>query len=148
MAEAFGVVAAGIAVGQLAGTVGGAVLKLKCLWDEVEGAHETIEDLINQIQFLSPAIWEVEQLLIQNTLPHIFWDDEAIKYSARYSRTAQQKMFDIVNDMSAQIHSAKWRQRKIGSIKVVLKKTQLRTLENRLENSVKMLSLAQNGYLM
>lgn len=148
MAEVISIVASGIAISQLSHITGSTVLKLKQLWNEVEGAHEVIEDLMAQIDCLDPTLWEAEHTFSQEALPSSLWNDTAAKNSAKYCRIALQKLTSNVNDLSTQIRSAKRYRRKFGAVKVVLKRAQLKDLENKLENAVRVLSIAQGGYLM
>ncbi|KAI1461783.1 hypothetical protein F4805DRAFT_413339 [Annulohypoxylon moriforme] len=148
MAEALGIVASGIAVAQVAGTAANAVIRLKRLWGEVKDVPENIADLMEQIDCLDPALWEAEQHFIQNQLPPQLWDDTAAIRSAKYCRKALQKLTDVADDLSSQINSGRRVDRRISCIKVLLKKDKLRDLERRLESALRMLQLAQQGYLI
>lgn len=148
MGEILGIVASGIAVAQLAQATGSVVLQLKQLWNEVENTGNTIQDLMDQIDCLDPALWEAEQMFNQNILPSYVWDDTAAKNSARYCRIALLKLTGIVTDLSAEIDSAKRRQKSLGIMKVLLKRKQLGAIEQRLANAVRILHVAQGGYLM
>jgi hypothetical protein len=148
MGEILGIVASGIAVAQLAQATGSVVLKLKQLWNEIENTGNTIQDLMDQIDCLDPALWEAERTFNQNILPSQVWDDTAAKNSARYCRIALQKLTGIVTDLSAEIDSAKRHQKSIGIMKVILKRKQLGAIENRLANAVRILHVAQSGCLM
>ncbi|KAI1205285.1 uncharacterized protein F4807DRAFT_443459 [Annulohypoxylon truncatum] len=148
MAEAFGVVASGIAVAQVAGTAAGAVIKLKRLWEEVKNVPENIADLMEQIDCLDPALWEAEQHFIQNQLPPQLWDDTAAVRSAKYCRKALQNLTDVAEDLASQVNSKKKVERGISRVKVILKKGCLHNLERRLGTAVRMLESAQLGYIV
>ncbi|XXH06018.1 hypothetical protein Hte_012463 [Hypoxylon texense] len=148
MAEALGIAASGIAVAQLTSQVGGAVLKLKQLWDEVKDVPEDIADLMEQIDCLDPVLWETENNFNQGGLPSIVWDRLASKRTTTYCRKALHNLTQMVDELSLQINNSKGSRRKIAAVKVLLKKDLLKKLEKRLENAVRMLTLAQQSYLV
>ncbi|XDG07273.1 hypothetical protein ABKA04_006888 [Annulohypoxylon sp. FPYF3050] len=148
MAEVLGVIASGIAIAQVAGTAAGAVVKLKKLWDEVKNVPERISDLMEQIDCLDPILWEAEQQVLQNRLPPQLWDDTVAIRSTKYCRKALQKLTHVAKDLASQIDSKRRVERGISRTKVLLKKDRLRDLEQRLESAVRMLQLAQQGYLV
>lgn len=148
MAEVLGAVASSIALAEVAGKAGGAVLKLKRLWDEINNVPDTIADLMMQIECLDPAIWEAETHFAQSTLPPLLWNDAAARRSAQCCRTALQRLTDLVDDLSVQVNTAKRGKRKMAYLRVALKTDELRKLEKRLETAVRMLQSAQNGYIM
>ncbi|KAI0890754.1 uncharacterized protein GGS22DRAFT_151742 [Annulohypoxylon maeteangense] len=148
MAEALGVIASSIAVAQVAGKAAGTVIKLKRLWDEVQDIPENVADLMEQIDCLDPALWEAEQHFIQNQLSPCLWNDTAAIRSAKYCRKALRKLTDVADDLASQINSKRRAERGISRVKVLLKKDRLRDLERRLESAVRLLQLAQQGYLV
>jgi len=148
MAELLGTVASGFAVAEVAGKAGGAVFKLKKLWDEINNVPETIADLMMQIECLDPAIWEVETQFVHSEFPPQLWNDVAARKSTQCCRIALRKLNDLVGDLAIQVSSTKRMNRKLARLKVVLKKDELRALEKRLETAVRMLQSAQNGYMM
>lgn len=148
MAEALGIAASGITVAQLSSQVGGAVLKLKQLWDEVKDVPEDIADLMEQIDCLDPVLWETENNFNQGALPSIVWDELASKKTTMYCRKALHNLTQMVDELNHQINNSNKYCRKMAAIKVLIKKDILKKLERRLENAVKMLTLAQQSYLV
>ncbi|KAK6948976.1 hypothetical protein Daesc_009048 [Daldinia eschscholtzii] len=148
MAEALGVAASGIAVAQIAIQVGGAVVKLKQLWDEVKNVPDDIADLMDQIDCLDPILWEAENGFSRCDSPSMLWDDLASKSMTVYCRKALQNLTGIVDELNHQITNAKKGRRKITAVKVLLKKDSIQKLQKRLENAVQMLILAQQSYLV
>ncbi|KAF3000018.1 hypothetical protein E8E14_004688 [Neopestalotiopsis sp. 37M] len=151
MAELLGVVASAITVAEVAAKAGGAIPKLKKLWDEVQNVPETIQDLLRQIEILDPMIWEMENEL--NTyrtsiINPMLFDDTAMRRSTHYSRESLQNLSNIVDDMSIQIQHQKKVWRGLARAKVVLKKQVLADLEARLRKALTLLSLAQQSYMM
>ncbi|RYP55718.1 hypothetical protein DL771_012459 [Monosporascus sp. 5C6A] len=147
MAEALSVAASGIAIAQVASQVGVAVVKLKKFCDEVKDVPDDIADLLQQIDCLDPALWEAETSFESTGLPAMLWNDAAAKRSTTYCRNALKALTEIVDEMAVQINHPKRLNRKVASVKAVLKKDTLKKLEKRLENAVRMLALAQQSYL-
>lgn len=148
MAEVLGVAASGIAIAQISLQVGGAVRKLKQLWNEVKDVPDDIADLMEHIDCLSLAVWESENNIEQNSLPSIVWDDSASKLASTYCRKALRNLTTMIDELNLQIDNAKKGRRKIAAFQVLLKKDLLKKLEKRLENAIRTLSLAQQSYLM
>ncbi|KAI1644455.1 uncharacterized protein F4817DRAFT_360756 [Daldinia loculata] len=132
MAEALEVAASGIAVAQIA----------------MKDVPDGIADLMDQIDCLDPVLWEVENGFNKGELPSMLWDDLASKSTTRYCRKALENLTAMVEELNLQISSAKKGRRKITAIKVLLKKDSIKKLERRLENAVRMLTLAQQSYLV
>ncbi|KAI0377506.1 hypothetical protein F5Y04DRAFT_291741 [Hypomontagnella monticulosa] len=147
MAEMLGVAASGIAVAQITIQVGSTVLKLKKLWEEIKDVPDDIADLMDQIDCLEPVVWEAENSLNQGDLPSLVWDSLASKPATNYCRKALRNLTAMIDELNAQISSARGGRRKLIAAKVLLKKDSLKKLEKRLENAVRMLTLAQFSYL-
>lgn len=156
MAEALGVFASGVAVAQVAGTVGAAALKLKKLWEEVRDVPESIRDLLEQIDCLDPALWEAERNLARNDLPPLLWSGDVAQRSTTYCRKALTRLTELVDDLDALLHRSPNRAQrrrdrlamKVACVKIILRKDELVSLERRLEAAVRMLCTAQQGYVM
>ncbi|RYP89920.1 hypothetical protein DL770_003941 [Monosporascus sp. CRB-9-2] len=147
MAEALSVAASSIAIAQVTSQVGIAVVKLKKFCDEVKDVPDDIADLLQQIDCLDPALWEAENSFESTGLPAMLWNDAAAKRSTTYCRNALKALTEIVDEMAVQINHPKRLNRKVASVKVILRKDTLKKLEKRLENAVRMLTLAQQSYL-
>ena len=148
MAEALSVAASGIAIAQVTGQVGKSVLKLKKLLDEIRDVPDDIDDLMQQIECLDPALFEAETSFNDTGLPSILWNDAAAKRSTAYCRSALKALTELVDDLSHHMQHSRGLHRKIGAVKIVLKKDMLKKLEKRLESAVRMLTLAQQSYLV
>ena len=148
MAEVLGVIASGIAIGQVATTTGIAILRLRRLLDEVRDVPRSVEDLMEQIECFDPALWELEQNMSTNEIPSDLWKSSAATKSALYCRKALKQLTDMADELSAQINSTKRVQRTVARVKAVLKRGVMSDLERRLETAVRMLQCAQQGYTM
>ncbi|KAI1374189.1 hypothetical protein F4677DRAFT_172830 [Hypoxylon crocopeplum] len=148
MAEALGVAASGIAIAQISAQVGGAVFKLKQLWDEIKDVPDDIADLMEQIDCLDPVLWQTENIVNESNPSALAWDELASKSTTIYCRKALQNLTDMVDELSRQIHTSKKGRRTLSAVKVLLKKDSLKKLEKRLEIAVRMLTFAQQSYLL
>lgn len=148
MAETLSVAASGIAVIQISSQVGVAVVKLKQLLDEVKDVPDDISDLLQQIDCLDPALWDADASLNDTNLPSILWNDQAARRSTVYCQQALKDLTALVDELSVQINDRSKVRKKLASVKAVLQKPTLKKLEKRLENAIRMLTLAQQGYLV
>ncbi|KAH8887900.1 hypothetical protein GQ53DRAFT_272027 [Thozetella sp. PMI_491] len=143
MAEILGVVASGIAVAQVAGEIGSTALKLKELCGRLKDVPEAIEDLMNQVDCLTPALLEAERLFDQNEVPSSLYLDVATQRSLYYCRNSWNRLSKSLDKFSTQISSKRRLDRNICRVKFVLKQDQLKVLEQRLKSALGMLQLVQ-----
>lgn len=147
MAEAVGLVASVIAIGQVAGAVGKAAIKLKGLWEQVRDVPEQIADLLEELEMLDPLLREIDKQLGQNSLPPELWDDSSTKLSKEYCRRAIDALLGMANELSRDIAESKGRLRKkIASAKAVLKKDALAQHEKKLKKAMGLLKLSMECY--
>ncbi|KAK8052556.1 hypothetical protein PG993_003941 [Apiospora rasikravindrae] len=146
MAESLSLAASGIAVAQLGLVTGGAVLKLKQLWNQVKDAPETISDLIERVDLIYPSVWDFERQCTQSGLPPALWNSSTAAQSILYCRKALKKLSDVVDGLSAQISTKQGFRQRLVAFKVVLKKDELKRLEEQLRNSLEILRFAQDAY--
>lgn len=146
MAEPLSVVASGIAVAQLAVATGGAVLKLKKLWGQVNDAPETISDLIGRLELISSFVKDFERQCNQPGLPPMLWDNSTATQSVDYCLRALTRLSNVVDDLSAKITSTSGFRKHLTAFKVVLKKDELKRLEEHLRNSLDVLRFPQEAY--
>ncbi|ETS84903.1 hypothetical protein PFICI_02928 [Pestalotiopsis fici W106-1] len=130
MAELLGVVASAITVAEVAAKAGGAIPKLKALWDEIQNMENELN--VYRASVINP----------------ILLNDGAMRKSTQYCRESLQSLSHLVDDMSVQIQNQKKLRRGLAKAKIVLKKHVLVDLEARLRKALALLSLAQQSYMM
>lgn len=155
MAEVLGLVASGISVAQVAGSLVTASLKLKALLDEVKNAPETLRDMLDQLELLTPILSEAttEGNDATSTNPsrlsahsHV---QQALQNVLRACQTASEQLELLTTDLISQVDMARGGvRRKRAMIKVVLKKGTLAQYETRLQKTIQLVTLAQNTYIM
>ncbi|KAH7129108.1 hypothetical protein EDB81DRAFT_697193 [Dactylonectria macrodidyma] len=104
MAEALGVVSSVIAVIGVAGKLGTSAFTLKRLWDEVQDVPETIQQCIDELEIMTPALKSMESEF-QRT-HQILQYDETAKLSLDYCQKAATRLEEMVSDMRRQIETA------------------------------------------
>ena len=145
MAEILGLVSGVITVAQLAGQVGASVLRLKSLWGEVKDVPESINALMMQLELLDLVLSEMDDEFPR--VQSILSTDRLAILSLKHSRQAKKNLDHLVNDLQLQISSAKRLKRGIAKVKVTLKKDLIRTYQDRLTNTLQLLSLSQQTHL-
>lgn len=149
MAELVGVVASGIALAEVAGKVGGRVLALKRLWDEVQDVPETITGLMREVEILDPMLAEMERefssLGDRPTMDS--WNDRAARMSLAACRQATDDLDALLRDLSVDLDAARRRKRGRAKLKVILQRESLHKFQERLTAAVRLLTLAHQQYL-
>ena len=150
MAEVVGIISSGIAMAQLAGTIGAAAMKLNGLWQEVKDVPETIQYMMGRLEAVSDVVNEIEAIGDSN-LPH----DSVPSHLPRPSPSplaiqrcemARKDLENLVRDLSVDIESSRKRKRLMGKVAVVLKKDTLAKYEMRLQHAVQLLAIAHQVY--
>ncbi|KAI0202285.1 hypothetical protein F4808DRAFT_458887 [Astrocystis sublimbata] len=136
MAELVGLVASSFALAEVTIKAG-----------DVKNVPETISDLMEQIDCFDPMLCEVESKFSQNQLPPEIWSNATAMRSLATCRKVVVKLSDIAGTLSTLVGSEKRARRAKGRMKVVLKKSELASLEQRLRTAVTMLQSAQMGYM-
>ncbi|RYP43924.1 hypothetical protein DL768_009555 [Monosporascus sp. mg162] len=149
MAEVVGVVASSVTLADVAIKIGGAVFKLKGLWDEIQDVPQTIAYLMKQIEIADSIVWEIENEVKEHARfnPMIF-DDTAMRNSTELCRHAVQNLMNLADDLRIQIDAQRKIKRGIAKVKVRLKKEALAEHEKRLQDAFRILTAAQQSYMM
>lgn len=155
MAEVLGLVASGISVAQVAGSILTDSLKLKSLLDEVKNAPECLRDMLDQLELLTPILCEAttsDYDAASTSLPHPSAHShvqQALQNTLRACQTAGEQLELLAADLMSQIDVARGGVRlKRAMVKVVLKKGTLTQYGTRLQKMIQLLTLAQNTYIM
>ena len=147
MAEALGIVASGIAVGQATVSIGVAIMRMKQLLAEMEAVPSYISDLMDQIECLNPAFWEIGQPICSSSIsanPH----GKPTELCAVYGLKALKELTEMADELAAQVQSPNRFNRKLARFKAVLQGGTISRLERRLEITLRMLLFAQQSYTM
>ncbi|KAG7139244.1 hypothetical protein HYQ45_003734 [Verticillium longisporum] len=144
MAKIVGLVASSIALAQVVGKIGGGVLKLKCMGDEVKDVPEAIQDLFKRLDLILPMVARIARDI--ETGATVFEDMEAVE---SYILSCQQVISDeatMMNDLLVQIDATKRVRRVRDIVRVALKRDVLERHEKKLEVMIQILLLAHSEY--
>jgi len=139
MAE-LGVAVSVISIASIAIQIGDSLIKLKSFWDHVKEAPSEIRWLIEEIETLNIALSEIEPSKAQNGLPPL--EPAFSTRCLELCRKGASILEVVVKEADEEIQKGK----KVGSIKVMLKKGKMEVLKERLRNAQLMLILSNQTY--
>lgn len=145
MAETLGAVASAVAVAEVGLKLGGAVLKLRRLWEDVQAVPVTIGDLMTELEILEPIVDESEH---QDTLSLELQSDRSARLGSSYCRAAVLELRTLVESLSHDIDSQRKRKRYLGRVKVTLSRETIAKAEAKLQRAVALLQSSQMNHLM
>ncbi|KAK2037782.1 hypothetical protein LZ31DRAFT_560155, partial [Colletotrichum somersetense] len=139
MAEVFGVVVSALTVAEMAGKLGGSIIKLKKLWDEVQDVRSEITQLVLQLELLRSVLAEMESESTQQTR-------KVYRDSMGYCQQVVAELDALVEDLLSRIDTAKRSRRNITKLKATFKKEQIRDYQEKIKFALQLLSLSQQTY--
>ncbi|KAG8162124.1 hypothetical protein KVR01_007889 [Diaporthe batatas] len=157
MAEVLGLVASGLSVAQVAGSIVTNSLKLKALLDEVKDAPDNLGYMLNRLQLLAPVLCETTPdggdaagtnapLPSASANAHL---QQAMQNALAACQAASEQLQGLVTDLMSQVNTNRGGlRRKSAMVKIVLKKGTLAQYEMRLQNTIQLLTLAQSSYIV
>ncbi|KAI1324891.1 hypothetical protein F5Y16DRAFT_402018 [Xylariaceae sp. FL0255] len=126
--------------------VGESILKLKRLWDQLKDVPASIVDLRHQIDCLNPILWEIAN---QPKLPSTYWSNQNNSRTIGYCREALNSLNAVFEYLEFRLNSCPGKlSRLMTSAKILNKRDRLQQIERYLHNAVRMLSLAQQSYII
>ncbi|KAG6364222.1 hypothetical protein INS49_005820 [Diaporthe citri] len=127
MAETVGIIASGIQIAGLIGTITKAGLQIRALYHEIQDASDDVAFRLQELQILSG----------------ILEDSNSISSNARnLCGLCLSELHLVLAELQSQIRRSRGIRRKVASAKVIVKKDVMQKLERRLERSVQFLMLA------
>ncbi|KAH8776208.1 hypothetical protein BGZ57DRAFT_854509 [Hyaloscypha finlandica] len=132
----------GLGMASLALQVGDCVMRLKSFWDAVKDAPEEIKHLIDEIETLSLVLSGFETN--ESSEPEPMIGHEA---TSRYFQFCK-KAVGILEAVAKQVEAEIKKRRRAGSMKAVLKKSEIEKLRERLMTAQSMLMLSNNLCLL
>lgn len=132
MAEVFGIIASGIPLAGVVGTIFKAGTQIRALYCEIEDASDEVAFRLQELQILSRSLKGTN----------------SISSDARdLCELCLSELHLVLAELQSQIHRSRGFRRKVASAKVIVKKDVLRKLESRLEKSVRLLMLANQSHI-
>jgi hypothetical protein len=143
MAEALGVVASGIALGQAAKGLAKAISHMKQLWADVKDVPETIEDLLDELELTAMVLAAMEEKPTTSTCPATSDSISSLQRQAiEWCRKIHSDMENLILDLASDIESTKMTKRAVAKARVALKKDVIKGYERRLKKAHRFLDTA------
>ena len=79
MAEVLAIVASGISIAQITGSVVSSVDKIKDYWDQIKAAPDHIRNLLQEIDTLSLLLHHIQNYLTLSPLPNVVFDSSCTR---------------------------------------------------------------------
>lgn len=133
MAEVFGIVASGISLGGLMGTIIKAGTQIIALYNEIQDASDEVAFRLQELQILS----------------RILENSNSISLDARnLCELCLSELHLVLAELQSQIRRYRGFRRQVASAKVIVKKDTMQKLESRLERSVRLLMFANQSHIL
>lgn len=146
MAEIIGCVSGAIAIAQVVASISQVMVNLNHQWMMVKDIPADIIDLKNQIECHYPTLIGVESILGKEALPNPH-HELILKRAVTNCHKALDDLNGVAQKLGNAISKARNKQTLVY-LKVLLRKPLLQKLEGRLECAVRILTLAQQTYLL
>jgi hypothetical protein len=138
MAEVLGVIASGVAISQLASQVTSSIIKLNKCWDKIKEAPDDIRQLILEIDSLNLILRHIGDDLSISEPPR---GSICIDQSMKLCKEGADELRNLVSELAKKINGKSGWRKKVGEVKVVLRKEDLKRLKRRMKIAVRLLSL-------
>ncbi|KAM3562408.1 hypothetical protein ARSEF4850_002798 [Beauveria asiatica] len=148
MAEVVGVVAAGIAFGEVVIKISSHVFTLKHMWKEFKEMPDSIKQLVRDIELLGSVLQEMEADMTSSTADGIVWGGGVGSLIVEACRSAFNTLSLSVNDVSQEVRATRGIKAALKKGKMVLNKDFWAKTEKRLQDVVGRLQIAQQWWLM
>ncbi|KAJ0384325.1 hypothetical protein COL922a_008616 [Colletotrichum nupharicola] len=147
MAEALGIASGVIAVVDMATKVGGGGFKLKRLLEEFDDVPYTLLQKAEQIQEWDELFNEAERQIPPDAPPPALIRNKTLlqKYAAKF-RTISAELQAIVDKLLDQSTNSRRYKRKIGAVKAVLRKDDIKALDGKLDEALKQFQFSLSLY--
>lgn len=140
MAEVLGIIASGMAVGQLAVSITSSIIKLKEYWDQVKDAPGEILQLLLEIDSLNLILSHIEQ--DRNRAGILTSQNVCLGQSLNLCKQGTEELSVLVSELAEKIDGKKGWRRKAGASRVVLKRGEIKRVKRRMKTAIRLLSLS------
>lgn len=142
------VAASGITIGALAFGIAKSAVKLRSIWDQVQGAPEDILSLIEELEDLSWMLADSEEFQQRNPTSSLVLDSTPISRCLQRCKKEVDRLKELTDGLSNDLeHSSKWKKKRAAA-KIVLKKEQIDRYKDRLDRTLRMLKTSHDNYMM
>lgn len=142
MAEVLGVVASGVAVATIVGQVTSCVAKLKSYWDQVKDVPIEICILLREVNTFNVILSQIQYDQLKLSGHAVTMNNQSLQQSLQLCQEGAKELTDLTSDLANLIEGKDGWRKKLGSVKVVLKKDDLKRLKRRMKCAINLLSLS------
>ncbi|EQB43689.1 hypothetical protein CGLO_17628 [Colletotrichum gloeosporioides Cg-14] len=148
MAEALGIASGVIAVVDMATKIGGGSIKLKRLWDEINEVPAMLLQKAELVQGWDQLFDEAEHQLETQTLPALINNRVLLQKFTSKARAILSELQVMIDGLIEGSTIGRKYRRKIGSAKVILRKSDIKALNEKLDEVLAQYQMAQSLYTM
>jgi hypothetical protein len=142
MAEAIGIVASGIAIGQATAAITTSLLQLKSLWNELRDVPDELRHLVRELEIVYLVLAESEdQLAAKSGSPA----SRSLELALQLTDDGAKELKSLVDDLQAELKQNQRWKGKFVAAKVVLKRDQIKRFKSRLKTCIRLLTLANQS---
>jgi hypothetical protein len=135
MAEVVAIVASGISIAQIAGSVASSVAKINDYWNQIKAAPNDIKHLLREIDSLSLILRHIQDDFTRSALPDVVFDNSCTWRTLELCQSCAIKLEELVNKLAEDIEGKTKLRKRFGSLRAVLKNGDIKGLKRRLKNA-------------
>jgi hypothetical protein len=139
MAEVLGIVASGISVAQLAGQVTSSIIKLREYWKQIQDAPADINRQLREIDSLNLILCHIQD---DRARWKYAGSNVGMQKSLELCKEGTDELCGLVNQLREKVEGKRGWKKKVGAVKVVLKKEEIKEIKGRMKSAVRLLSLS------
>lgn len=153
MAKVLAIVASVLAVAQVASQVADSIIKLKGYWDQVKEAPDDIQQLLLEIDLFNDILSHMQgdqaSLAMSELTPN--GAIIAVRKSLELCNKGAAQLNDLVEELSQKVNRNVGLRKVAGSVKVVLRKNEVKRQRRTMKSTIRLLSLTYQchiGYVL
>lgn len=147
MAELIGVVASSLTIGSLATGIANSAIKLRSIWNQVHDAPDDILYLIEELEHISYMLADSEEFQQRNPMSSLVLDSTSISRCLQRCKTEVDRLKEFTDRLSNDLeHSSKFKKKRAAA-KIVLKKDQINRYKDRLDRTLRALTMSHEIYI-
>lgn len=149
MAEVIiGVVSGTLTFATVAAQVTKSIVKINDFWDQLRDAPDDVRYIARELKMFYGIIAGIEQDLSQESMASALEKSQHTRQSFEWCKQAAEELGAVADDLAQDIRPNGRLKRSYVSLRVVMKKGQLEKYTARLHNSIHLLGLSRQCYMM
>ena len=147
MAEAVGLGASVIGIAGLAGKTISTIIKLKAFWDDVQDAPSDLRYVMRELGIIESILAAIQKNSVDNRLPIHILNSSKIRGGLDLCQEATDQLWELLHPLELKMRSSYLTERKVATLKMLLKKGTIKKISSKLHRSLKCLSLLQTTWI-